>query len=74
MHSGLKGKNEILKDKDSSGKDIKNLTLSTAGDCKKACDLNDACLSFTYIDGYRSCWLKKGEAKLHSKVFHCMNK
>lgn len=62
------------KDRDSTGKDLKNLLVKSSEECEKACKQEPACSSFTYIDAYSSCWLKKNKAKLIEKKFSCFIK
>lgn len=75
MYSKLMGQTSPAQaDTDSTGKDIKNVTVKSASLCDKACRANEKCTSFTFIDAYQSCWLKSAEAKLVSKKFSCFVK
>jgi hypothetical protein len=65
------GEIKLNVDYDHSGKDIKRLVLDEAKACAKACREEKACAAFTFIDGYRVCWLKKTGGRLRPKVFHC---
>ena len=70
----LTEQSKLEKDRDSTGKDIKNLQTKSADDCEKACREEPLCQSFTYIDAYSSCWLKRNKAKLFEKKFSCFVK
>ncbi len=72
MYSKILGpENRVLKDRDSTGTDLKNIVAKSTLDCEKACVKQVGCNSYTYIDAYSSCWLKKGKAKLIDKKFSC---
>ncbi len=58
-------------DHDHSGKDIERLVLADADECGQACAAKTECQSFTLIEGYRVCWLKKKGGRLNPKVFQC---
>lgn len=58
-------------DNDHGGKDLERHVLNTADECGKACEGRADCQAFTFIEGYRVCWLKKAGGKLKPKVFHC---
>ncbi len=64
-------KGAFREDEDYTGKDLERLVLASADECGEACAKNDACKSFTYLDGYRVCWLKKTLGKYNPKVFRC---
>lgn len=61
-------------DNDYTGKDLERLVLDSADACGEACAKNSQCESFTYLDGYRVCWLKKTRGKFVPKVFSCLMK
>lgn len=59
-------------DHDNSGKDIKRLAnIDEKSKCLKACEDSGSCGAFTYIEGYRDCWLKKGGGRNYEKIFYC---
>ncbi|MFW7380895.1 MAG: PAN domain-containing protein [Oligoflexus sp.] len=58
-------------DHDHSGKDLKRLVLEQAIECGRACQKQDDCNAFTFIDGYRVCWLKSAGGRLSKKIFYC---
>lgn len=58
-------------DNDYTGKDLERLVLDNADQCGEACSKNKECVSFTYLEGYRVCWLKKTLGKFKPKVFSC---
>jgi hypothetical protein len=58
-------------DNDHTGKDLERHVLNTADECGKTCEARADCQAFTFIEGYRVCWLKKAGGKLKPKVFHC---
>lgn len=63
---------ESLKpDHDHNGKDIERKVLDKAEDCGKACEERADCEAFTYLEGYRVCWLKAKGGKLSEKIFRC---
>ncbi len=61
-------------DNDYTGKDLERLVLESADACGEACAKNAQCETFTYLDGYRVCWLKKTKGKFVPKVFSCLVK
>ena len=56
---------------DNSGKDFKNIVLDSEKLCLDECRKNSKCKGFSYIKGYRSCWLKKTLGRVFPKVFYC---
>jgi len=58
-------------DNDHSGKDLERIVLDVPDQCGKACESRADCQAFTFIEGYRVCWLKKKGGKFSDKVFHC---
>lgn len=60
-----------LKDNDHTGKDMQRLVLDNAEQCGVACAKKDGCGAFTYLEGYKVCWLKKAGGKYKPKVFSC---
>ena len=58
-------------DHDNSGKDFKNVPLDSAELCIEECRKSSKCQGFSYIKGYRSCWLKKTQGRIFPKVFYC---
>ena len=66
---------ELRMDYDSTGKDIRRLSpVESATVCQSHCAKESACDSFTYLDGYRDCWLKAAGGKERRKVFTCSRK
>ena len=61
-------------DQDFSAKDMKRLVVANVKNCRDACLQNQMCSGFTYLEGYRDCWLKKGSGRLFPKVFFCKEK
>ena len=74
MVSGERGDTgfTVREQHDNSGKDFKRLALSGSDACQTACEQENACLGFTFIAGYDTCWLKKSKGKLYSKTFYCI--
>ena len=70
MFSAIKG-GEGSYDRDYSAKDMKRLVFAKVDQCREACAKEETCSGFTYIDGYRDCWLKRGKGKVFEKVFFC---
>lgn len=64
-------KKDIKVDFDHTGKDLERIVLDKVEDCAKACLARSDCYAFTYIDGYRVCWLKAGGGKFQEKIFQC---
>jgi PAN domain len=58
-------------DNDHRGKDLERKVLGSADECGKACSENAGCGAFTYLEGYRVCWLKKPGGTFNPKVFTC---
>jgi hypothetical protein len=56
---------------DHSGKDRERQVLDSADACGKACGASPDCAAFTYLDGYRVCWLKNKGGRLRAKNFLC---
>ena len=67
----METKGPAKKNMDSTGKDMKNIVTSTVNGCEQACRNLVGCASYTYMDGYSSCWLKSAPAKLIEKNFSC---
>lgn len=62
-------------DFDDSGVDYRKIApLNEASACAQACQKEDRCQAFVFIDGYRVCWLKKSIGQWASKVFYCGRK
>lgn len=64
-------KDSFKEENDHTGKDLKREVLDDANACGDACAKNAECKAFTYLDGYRVCWLKKGGGKFNPKIFSC---
>lgn len=58
-------------DHDHSGKDLERKVFDRPEECGQACQGRADCQAFTYIEGYRVCWLKAKGGRLSEKVFHC---
>lgn len=58
-------------DNDHRGKDLERKVLASADECGKACAENAGCGAFTYLDGYKVCWLKKPGGTFNPKIFSC---
>lgn len=58
-------------DFDHKGKDLERLVLDKPDQCGQACERKSECQAFTFIEGYRVCWLKKRGGQLSAKVFSC---
>jgi hypothetical protein len=58
-------------DNDHTGKDLKREVLATPDECGKACESNTDCRAFTYLEGYKVCWLKKAGGRFLPKIFYC---
>lgn len=56
---------------DNSGKDIKKYNFENVEACQDECKKNPACGGFTYIKGYKNCWLKSAGGNLYQKTFFC---
>ncbi len=61
-------------DYDFSGKDLRQLDKANAALCQLACQQTKECKGFTYLEGYRSCWIKSTHGKLFKKIFYCYEK
>ncbi len=59
---------------DHTGKDLKREVLGSADECGKACEGNKDCQAFTYLEGYKVCWLKKAGGHFNPKIFYCAAK
>ncbi|RZJ81286.1 MAG: hypothetical protein EOO20_25300, partial [Chryseobacterium sp.] len=69
QHAYQKGSYKL--DYDHSGKDLQRLVLDSADQCGEACAGRADCSAFTYLEGYRVCWLKKTGGRPGEKVFSC---
>ncbi|SMF56470.1 PAN domain-containing protein [Pseudobacteriovorax antillogorgiicola] len=58
-------------DKDFSGKDLKRFVVADKGLCQEKCESMSQCTGFTYLEGYRDCWVKHTSGKLFEKIFYC---
>jgi hypothetical protein len=58
-------------DSDHKGKDLERLVLDSPDQCGQACAAKSECQAFTFIEGYRVCWLKKKGGQYSAKVFYC---
>ena len=58
-------------DFDHSGKDLERKVLDQPEMCADACRQRADCHAFTFLDGYRVCWLKAGGGHLNAKMFRC---
>jgi hypothetical protein len=61
-------------DSDHTGKDLERKVLDKPEMCAKACGDRQDCAAFTFLEGYRVCWLKAGGGRFLAKVFHCGTK
>ena len=62
-----------LRDHDHPGRDLEPAPrdLPSADACAAACVGTAACVGFVYVEGYRSCWLKRTEGLPAPKTFTC---
>lgn len=58
-------------DFDHSGKDLERKELDRVDQCAEACRDRKDCAAFTYLEGYRVCWLKAAGGRFHEKIFSC---
>jgi hypothetical protein len=60
-------------DRDHKGADMEDAPrdLADVGGCARACESTTGCLGYSYVDGYRACWLKKAAGSLVPKTFLC---
>ncbi|HYX31471.1 MAG TPA: PAN domain-containing protein [Oligoflexus sp.] len=58
-------------DSDHSGKDLERKVLDQPEMCADACKGRADCQAFTFLEGYRVCWLKAAGGRLSEKIFHC---
>lgn len=60
-------------DHDHTGKDLERAPrdLPEASACAAACVATTGCVGYSYVEGYRSCWLKQTEGALVPKTFAC---
>ena len=58
---------------DNTGRDLESTPrdLPSAAACGEACSATSGCLGYSYVEGYRSCWLKKTAGVLVEKTFTC---
>lgn len=68
--SEIKGK-EASYDRDFTGKDLKKHVVDDVSKCRLKCDDEARCTGFTYIEGYRDCWIKHTAGRLIPKIFSC---
>lgn len=68
--SGEKSSIEQI-DFDYTGKDFLKKVAKSSKQCAKHCQESSECLGFTFIKGYRTCWLKKSKGKFIKKHFYC---
>jgi len=61
-------------DSDHTGKDLERKVLDQADLCAEACISRADCQAFTFLEGYRVCWLKAGGGQLKEKTFRCATK
>ena len=73
MFSGEKG-GKGKYNHDYSGKDLKRLAFSKKSKCQQACKEDKDCIGYTYLEGYRDCWIKNTRGKLFEKTFYCWQK
>lgn len=62
---------QLKSDFDHSGKDLERKVVEQPELCAKACSERSDCQAFTYLDGYRVCWLKAAGGHLNEKMFRC---
>ena len=68
----LRGKiDRIDEDTDISSGDILRVDDTNLAQCKEKCRTTSACKAFTWIAGYRTCWLKNEATPRKPKIFYC---
>ncbi len=63
----------LQRDHDHAGKDLEPTPrdLPSAEACAEACAATAACAGLVYVEGYRSCWLKRTDGAVTPKTFTC---
>ena len=61
-------------DLDFTGKDLIRHVTSNKEECRLKCRDEQKCTGFTYLEGYRDCWLKHTKGRLFNKIFYCQIK
>lgn len=63
----------LQRDHDHAGKDFESTArdLPSAEACAQACAATVGCAGLVYVEGYRSCWLKRTEGAVTPKTFTC---
>lgn len=61
-------------DLDHKAKDWQKKIVKRYEECREVCLATEGCDAFTMIEGYDTCWLKKGQARLQPKIFYCGSK
>ncbi|MEZ4743523.1 MAG: PAN domain-containing protein [Bdellovibrionota bacterium] len=57
---------------DHSSKDLKRVSnIENLDKCGQRCLQEERCYAFTYLDGYRDCWLKGKGGSPRDKIFYC---
>ena len=59
---------------DFTGKDLVRHVTSTKEECRDKCLNEKKCTGFTYLEGYRDCWIKHTKGRLFEKIFYCKEK
>ncbi len=63
----------LRRDHDHAGQDLESAPrdLPSAEACAEACLATPACVGLVYVEGYRSCWLKRTDGAVAPKTFTC---
>ena len=67
-------KSSLKFDFDHNGKDLERKVFDQPEMCAQACTQRADCHAFTFLEGYRVCWLKAGGGHLNEKIFRCGTK
>lgn len=64
---------EIFPMMDARGPDLRSELVNDVKACQKTCQQEIKCKGFVFLDGYRTCWLKKAlkSKKPYAKRFYC---
>ncbi len=72
--SGSRQVGEIKSHFDLKARDLRKLETKTVDACAQNCLVSEDCFAFTFIDGYKICWLKEKQKAWIPKTFYCGTK
>lgn len=69
---GVRSASGPLADTDIPGKDLRKvIAVNSAGECGVHCISDPRCVAYSFLDGYRDCWLKDRLGHEQEKIFYC---